>query len=200
MLKNLQTSFRKISYYYFVVPQGELSPISRLRHNQLLNDLPKEVLGSCKNSDQMIRFLDRLDVSHLQRIYKECRNLEQVVASNKGLLLQTGGYAHLFSKFKSNLNCIYTIFLCFSQCFVQKRIFDAERLERLTITVKLDSIGHTTTQHIFTDPLLEFKANCGDELGVGIDCIERILTDPFRYLVRDDRPDIGSATIAENLY
>lgn len=71
---------------------GQMSPISRLRHNLLLNDLPKEVLSSCKNSNQLMRFLDRLDASHYQRIRKECANLEHVVSSTNSILLQSDGY------------------------------------------------------------------------------------------------------------
>lgn len=79
---------------------------------------------------------------------------------------------------------------------MKKRIFNVERLERQTIIVKIESIRHTTAQHIFTDPLLELRPNAADELGAGLDCIERILVDPFRYLVRDERPAVGGVMVA----
>lgn len=68
-----------------------MSALSRLRHNQLLNELPPEVFGSCETSDQLMGLLDRLDASHHRPIYDECAKFDQVITAANGIVLQTGG-------------------------------------------------------------------------------------------------------------
>lgn len=176
--------FQWYNYSLLSVAERKMSPYNRLRHYQLLTNLPKDVLGLCKNSNQLMRFLYRLDASHYQRVCDECANIERIVDSTRGLLLQTASGWDQQLYIYCNQNDIIPSIYC-RQCFVQKRIFDYERLECQTVIIKLESIEHTTVHHIFTDPLLEFKTNAAAELGSGIGCIERFLGDPFRYLVRD---------------